>query len=173
MGPLCGGEVGSTGPQGNRQGCRFLFVRAGCPVEKPGRTSRTCRAWMPGKRQAGWPSLWLLSLRHARESDSPSEGGRKLFAVPPKKERNREHPPLTSILSPTGRGGKARLNRRRRTSIRHHYNNKTEINWWATSNTSQTTHQSADTHHASHPHGQNCGAPAGTARSRSSSCAVR
>ncbi len=100
-GPLCSGEVGSTGPQGNRQGCRFLFVRAGCPVEKPGRTSRTCRAWMPGKRQAGWPSLWLLSLGHARESDSPSEGGRKLFAFHAK-ELTREHPPLTSVLFPMG-----------------------------------------------------------------------
>ena len=26
------------------------------PVEKPGRTSRTCWAFMPSKRQAGWPS---------------------------------------------------------------------------------------------------------------------
>ena len=44
-GPLCGGEVGTTGPQGSRQGCRLLFARAGCPVEKPGPASRTCRAW--------------------------------------------------------------------------------------------------------------------------------
>ena len=32
------------------------------PVEKPGPSSRTCRAWMPGKRQAGWPSLWVTFL---------------------------------------------------------------------------------------------------------------
>ena len=159
-------------PAGESTWMSIPFLQDRSSVEKPGHGSRTRRA-KHGERQAGWLSLWLLSLGHARESDSPSEGGRKLFAVPPKKERNREHPPLTSILSPTGRGGKARLNRRRRISIRHHYNNKTEINWWATSNTSQTTHQSADTYHASHPHGQNCGAPAGTARSRSSSCAVR
>jgi len=32
------------------------------PVEKPGPASRTCRAWMPGKRQAGWPSLLVTFL---------------------------------------------------------------------------------------------------------------
>jgi len=30
-------------------------------------------------RQAGWPSLWLLSLGHPRESSSRSAGGRKLL----------------------------------------------------------------------------------------------
>ena len=34
----------------------------------------------PQGAPSGWPSLWLLSLGHPRESDSASEGGRKLFA---------------------------------------------------------------------------------------------
>jgi hypothetical protein len=66
-GPLCGGETGSTGPQGHRQGCRCLFARAGCPVEKPGPGSRTCRA---GARQAPSGvafSFGYFSLGHARE----------------------------------------------------------------------------------------------------------
>ena len=48
------------------------------PVEKPGPSSRTCRAWMPGKRQAGWPSLWVTFLLATQEkSDSAADGGRK------------------------------------------------------------------------------------------------
>ena len=54
------------------------------PVEKPGRPSRTCRAWMPGKRQAGWPSLLVTFLLATQEkSNSSSAGGRKLFALRP------------------------------------------------------------------------------------------
>jgi hypothetical protein len=45
------------------------------PVARP----RTLRAGCPQGAEAGCPSLWLLSLGQARESDSPSEGGRKLL----------------------------------------------------------------------------------------------
>ncbi len=57
--------------------------RAGrSPLEKPGPDSRTCRAWMPGKRQAGWPfSLVTFSLATQRESDSAAAGRRKLLAL--------------------------------------------------------------------------------------------
>ena len=56
--------------------------RAGrSPLEKPGPDSRTGRAWMPGKRQAGCSfSSVTFSLSTQRESDSASAGGRKLFA---------------------------------------------------------------------------------------------
>ena len=86
--PLCGGESGTIRPRsGSRQGCRLLFARAGCPIEKPGPGSRTCRA-PPGKRQAGWPSLWLLSLGHPRESSSRSARSAKAFALyPPSRAR--------------------------------------------------------------------------------------
>jgi len=59
-GPLFGGELGTTGPQGHRQGCRCLFVRAGCPVEKPGPSSRTCRAGCPASAKRGGLLFWLL-----------------------------------------------------------------------------------------------------------------
>jgi hypothetical protein len=78
MGPLCGGEVRSTGPEGDRQEADHFSPVHGCAVEKPGRTSRTCRAWTPGKRQAGWPSLWVTFLLATQEkSDSAAGGGRK------------------------------------------------------------------------------------------------
>ena len=42
----------------------------------------------PGKRQAGWPSLWLLSLGHSRESSSRSARSAKAFALyPPSKAK--------------------------------------------------------------------------------------
>jgi|GEM_PF-4979944 len=95
--PLCGGESGTIRPRsGSRHGCRLLFARAGdgmdagveatqdavarCPIEKPGPDSRTCRA-SPGKRQAGWPSLWPLSLGHPRESGSRSARSAKALAL--------------------------------------------------------------------------------------------
>jgi hypothetical protein len=57
--------------------------RAGrSPLEKPGPDSRTCRPWMGGKRQAGWPSLWVTFLLATQEkSNSAAEGRRKLFAL--------------------------------------------------------------------------------------------
>jgi hypothetical protein len=55
--PLCGGEVRSTGPQGNRQDVDSFSTVHGCTVEKPGLTSRTFWA-MPRKRRAGWPFLF-------------------------------------------------------------------------------------------------------------------
>jgi len=52
------------------------------PVEKPGPGSRTCRPWMGGKRQAGWPfSLVTFSLATQRESDSAAAGRRKLLPL--------------------------------------------------------------------------------------------
>jgi len=57
--------------------------RAGrSPLEKPGPDSRTCRPWMGGKRQAGWPSLLVTFLLATQEkSNSAAEGRRKLLAL--------------------------------------------------------------------------------------------
>ena len=75
-GPLCGGEVGSIGPEGGIGRTPIPFRQDRSPVEKPGPSSRTCWAWMPSKRQAGWPSLLVTSLLATQEkSDSPSVGG--------------------------------------------------------------------------------------------------
>ena len=120
--PLCGGESGTIRPRsGHRQGCRCLFARAGCPIEKPGPDSRTCRA-SPGKRQAGWPSLWLLSLGHSRESSSRSAGGRKLLLRTHHQEQEHRARPkevpcgqgallqksksIATEVAPTGEGGR-------------------------------------------------------------------
>jgi len=73
--------------------------RAGrSPLEKPGPDSRTCRAWMPGKRQAGWPSLLVTFLLATQEkSDSSAAGDRKLLllalARPKKASRLKSLPP--------------------------------------------------------------------------------
>ena len=58
--------------------------RSSCrsPVEKPGPSSRTCRAWMSGKRQAGWPSLWVIFLL-LRASCPPPFGPASLFVRAP------------------------------------------------------------------------------------------
>jgi hypothetical protein len=120
-GPLCGGESGSTGRAAGEsmEGLAFSCGqatawmpelrqrRSGCPspLEKPGPDSRTCRPWMGGKRQAGWPfSLVTFSLLRAscptpfgpaslfarascacvatqRESNSVAVGDRKLLLV--------------------------------------------------------------------------------------------
>ena len=53
--PLCGGEAGATDPQGSRQGCRLLFAKAGCPVEKPAPAS-------PPRR--GPAQSWALALHY-------------------------------------------------------------------------------------------------------------
>ena len=66
-GPLCGGEGRSTGPQGDRQGCRSFFAGAGCPVEKPGRSSRTFRAGSPESAKRGGLSFGYFSLATQRK----------------------------------------------------------------------------------------------------------
>jgi hypothetical protein len=80
-GPCAALSRGRQAAQRESAGSRLLFVSTGmcCRKARPRLTDLPGR--MPGKRQAGWPSLWLLSLGHARESNSPSEGGRKLFAL--------------------------------------------------------------------------------------------
>jgi hypothetical protein len=101
-GPLCGGESGTTGPQGNRHNVDSFSSVHGCAVEKPGHASRTCRA---GARQApsggvvfswvllfysGYPALRpsgqlrcsprsCADVDKQKRSASPSEGGRKLL----------------------------------------------------------------------------------------------
>ena len=80
-GPPCAAvRGGRSGPQGNRQGGRFLFAGAGAPSKSP--VAPHGLAGFTGQRQAGVPfssalppSRWLLSLGQARESD-PASGRR-------------------------------------------------------------------------------------------------
>ena len=71
-GPLCGGESGTTGPQGSRQGCRLLFDGAGRPVEKPGPGSRTCRAGCPASAKRGVVFSWVLLFYSGHPALRPS-----------------------------------------------------------------------------------------------------
>jgi len=81
FGPPCAAvRGGRSGPQGNRQGCRFLFAGAGAPSKSPAAPHEL--AGFTGQRQAGVPfslalppSRWLLSLGQARESN-PASGRR-------------------------------------------------------------------------------------------------
>jgi len=52
--------------------------RSGCPstLEKPGRDSRTFRPRMDGKRQPGWPSLWVTFLLATQEKSNSGAGRR-------------------------------------------------------------------------------------------------
>jgi len=65
--PGAGGEGWTRRPRrGNGHGCPFLFARAGGPVEKPGRPSRT--GWAtPNQRQAGVPFLLVTFLWASKE----------------------------------------------------------------------------------------------------------
>src|SRR5579859_970626 len=65
---------GRAGPAGGIGRTPIPFRRGRSPVEKPGRHSRTGRLHRPATRR-GCPSLWLLSLGQARESD-PASGRR-------------------------------------------------------------------------------------------------
>lgn len=64
--------------RGNRHDADFFSPAHGCAVEKPGTGSRTCRAGLPGQRQAGWPSLLVTFLLATQEkSHSRAKGARK------------------------------------------------------------------------------------------------
>ena len=60
MGTLCGGEVGSTGPQGDRQGCRFLFVRIGVLSKSPAAPRRLAGHGCPASAKRGGLLFGLL-----------------------------------------------------------------------------------------------------------------
>src|SRR6516225_12066425 len=84
--PLSGGEGRTIRPRrGNRQGCRFLFARAGCPVEKPGRPSRTGRPHRPAP-DGGAVSFGYFSLGKQRKVTRPPAGGRKPAAGEPDRD---------------------------------------------------------------------------------------
>jgi hypothetical protein len=60
-GPLCGGEVGATGPEGGIDMDVDSFSPAqGCAVEKPDLTSRTFWAGRPESAARGGLLFWLL-----------------------------------------------------------------------------------------------------------------
>src|SRR6185312_2156902 len=67
--------VGDDRPRsGSRQGCRLLFARAGCPVEKPGPGSRTCRAGCPASAKRGAPLFgYFLSGKREKVTRPPQE----------------------------------------------------------------------------------------------------
>src|SRR5579859_2587603 len=81
FGPPCAAvRGGRSGPQGNRQGCRFLFAGAGAPSKSPAAPHGL--AGFTGQRQVGvpflWalpPSRWLLFFGQAKKSD-PASGRR-------------------------------------------------------------------------------------------------
>ena len=80
-GPLCGGELGTTGPQGHRQGCRCLFARTGVLSKSPapahGLAGQDARQAPSGV--AFLFSLVTFSLATQRESNSGATGARKLL----------------------------------------------------------------------------------------------
>jgi len=87
-GPLCGGESGTTGREA---GVDSFSPAQGCAVEKPGPGSRTCRPWMGGKRQAGWPSLLVTFLLATQEKSNSGASGARNALGPRPPRRSREH----------------------------------------------------------------------------------
>ena len=81
-GPCAAVRRGRQAAQRALPGMATPFRAGRSPLEKPGPGSRTCWAGCPTSAKRGGLSLWLsFSLATQRESNSPSEGGRKLFAL--------------------------------------------------------------------------------------------
>ena len=77
--PLCGGEMGSTGPQGNRHGCRFLFFRTGVLSKSPA-SAHGLGGRSPASAKWGGLSFGDFSLATQRKvTRSPKEGESFIF----------------------------------------------------------------------------------------------
>jgi hypothetical protein len=59
-GPLCGGEVGTTGKQGSRQGGRLLFARTGVRSKTPAPAHGLAGQGCPASAKQGGLLCWLL-----------------------------------------------------------------------------------------------------------------
>jgi hypothetical protein len=79
-------RVGGGKPAGRPAGMPASFSPAQDVLSKnPVAHPRTRRAGCPQGAPSGWPLFWLLFSGHPEKSDSPSAGGRKLFALKPVK----------------------------------------------------------------------------------------
>jgi|GEM_PF-5362432 len=79
MGPLCSGGWAEEKPEGWPAWMPASLSSAQDVLStNPVARTRTLRTGCPQGAEAGWPSLWLLSLGHPRESGSRSAGVRKL-----------------------------------------------------------------------------------------------
>jgi hypothetical protein len=112
-GPLCGGEAWPPNPQVNRQArawmpelrqagavarCRCLSQVHGRTFEKPGSGSRTFRAGMPGKRQAGCLSSLVTSLwpRKEKVTRAPQAHDQSCRTASPASQGKRDLPTSTT-----------------------------------------------------------------------------
>jgi hypothetical protein len=74
-GPYAVAQRRREGPKGGSQGCEPVGCQSRDGLSaNPGAAARSRRAGCPETAASGWPSLWLLSLGHARESDSLAAG---------------------------------------------------------------------------------------------------
>ena len=79
-GPLCSGGRAEEKPAGWPAWMPASLSSAQDVLStNPVARTRTLRTGCPQGAEAGWPSLWLLSLGHPRESSSRSAGVRKLL----------------------------------------------------------------------------------------------
>jgi hypothetical protein len=70
-GPYAAAQRRRRGPKGGSQGREPVGCQSMDGLsDNPGAAARSRRAGCPETAVSGWPSLWLLSLGHARESDS-------------------------------------------------------------------------------------------------------
>ncbi|ULU27221.1 hypothetical protein DYST_04176 [Dyella terrae] len=99
--PCAAVRGGRKGPQGNRHGCRSLFARAGSPVEKPGRPSRTGRLYRPAP-SGGALSLGYFSLGKQRKVTRRPAGGRKPAAGEPGRDHAKTKGKVTGSLPSQG-----------------------------------------------------------------------
>ena len=84
------GDVGIARRVGARDCAQFAVSTWKCCQRTPGVALRSRRAGCPETAASGWPSLWLLSLGHTRESDSLA--GRRV-------KKGRDATRGTSVLS--------------------------------------------------------------------------
>jgi len=118
--PVARRACGGKSPKGGAQEARQFAVRTGmCGQRTAGARSRTWRAGdgrdaggratqeqLPDARKArhrGWPSLWLLSLGHTRESDPLARRASGSFALHEEKRQTSFAQAKKVTRSPAGR----------------------------------------------------------------------
>ena len=91
-GPLCGGEAGTTGPQGNRHGCRFLFARTGVLSKSPAPPHGLAGQGCPASAKWGVVFSWLLLFwTSKREVTRPPQEDETLLGIEATQTAKPEH----------------------------------------------------------------------------------
>jgi hypothetical protein len=106
-GPLCGGELGTTGPQGSRHGCRLLFARTGVRSKSPAPTHELAGHACPASAKWGvvfsWVLLFWTSKREVPRPPKADESSCSEIKMIEQKHRAQSSPAVSIVLPRLGR----------------------------------------------------------------------